>query len=487
MTNVQDMEYILFPIQFLIQQLAYFKTIKTFVFGPATAQQKYNAENNTVMHCQRIKGGPSFLSRIAATIKQCIEIIFPAAHAPFLPPEPSTSSSSSHVQGPIPDLPEISVSKERPLPKIPEEVCRLIISSTMDTSPKKFALWRDNKHYGGGEHLHYAQTILPMKLVKALNASGAYPEDIRPTEKTECCCDVQFWQKRQQVRVSLDEQWSNQTFFFDWQDALLSGSSAALFDGMNGELKALMGAKKEQGYALHLLAAVKCRIPKPGNFIVDRRHDSSVFYRANAGELYTTTLHPDSDNYIISGKSSSGDGFVGRGMLGTSPCIFTIPEMFQKILYLGSTLYLGPTYLGLLSDGRLATIHYDFQDAIHVEIKRVLRNDSTNNEDTFIDMAVDNTRITSRGFRPYLGFLNTSGEVFESNVLEFGRPTLLLRSDIKIENIGLKGQKKYRPPRIWYDDCQIGLVDYKKKHSLQIVPAQCDVLCLCKKLKGESL
>ena len=91
------------------------------------------------------------------------------------------------------------------------------------------------------------------------------------------------------------------------------------------------------------------------------------------------------------------------------------PELFTKTLCLEKD-----TYLGITESGNLYSLWLDDNNVIQCAEQKFSACSKK-----FKDISVDNTRCTTRGFKPHVAFLTKAGEIYITHLDAFMQPTLL--------------------------------------------------------------
>jgi hypothetical protein len=368
---------------------------------------------------------------------------------------------------------------------IPSEILEKIVKIVYGNYSVKHYTLKNDCYLSG---LYYAETILPMNLVKE---SGRYSADLdQPMEDEICYLDTHFLRGGNHLCLYVGTMWVHEI----WRYTSLLEYTRVFFDGIGAFSDILMGKNnnEQQGYELAWFKLSSWEPPKEGDFIRHvHRGTLSPFYTSHKGTLNTLTLYPHDDTYIITGKNQS-KGFIGHGILGKPPHIIEIHELFEKVLHVTKS-----TCLGLLQGGRLASIHFNLTGSVEIAPKRVLVKEGSTKEDFFVDLAIDRNCLRYAGTggvrAPLVALLNKHGEVFEVDLLHVGRPTLFLHSTIETRATLFQHSKtamqenKRKPSRILYDKGNIGLMFYQEDcgfyDDLEIYPSMSGTACFTKMFK----
>jgi hypothetical protein len=208
------------------------------------------------------------------------------------------------------------------------------------------------------------------------------------------------------------------------QNSLYGTSFLDFFDGINEKGIGIIG-RYEFGkyfylYCLDIYAknAGKSNVPNLSHLFT-RKHLIKPLYSYKAG-ITSLMLHPEKNTIAFS---------TTRAEKIELPHCFTIADIRENCLEnikaidlpnlvnIKKTIYLGKqTYLALTHYYRLVILWQELDGTINYRMQK--------HASAFIDIAVDNTTQTEKGFKPYVLCLNNKYELFVTDLLAFSQPVL---------------------------------------------------------------
>jgi hypothetical protein len=189
----------------------------------------------------------------------------------------------------------------------------------------------------------------------------------------------------------------------------------SFFDGINEHGKALF-ALTDTSHALFMFTRSK----EKNSNIVQRQKKLTPFCEGQ-GRIYSIMLHPTCNKIMYTVSQNN------RG--SENPCSVLLMDMDAQDkkatalttdlkFLIKKTVDLGcDTYLGLAGEGGL-TVIWEGKNQLEYAVQK--------HQTKFKDIAVDNSRKTEKGFKPYVACLAESGELFVAHMLAFEKPTLFL-------------------------------------------------------------
>jgi hypothetical protein len=316
--------------------------------------------------------------------------------------------------------------------RIPNEVKKIIIASAFDISQTQYEM-RVNQ---SDESLLIPYTLRPINPVIETQVGQLEPHSIIAKPGDRILLDSQLWFDKNSFysyKLRLDQD------TLDIDDRFTCSSSSnekmAFFDGINIHKKALF-AKGSIGEPERLFVEGSTSgrydifLLKQSEGLTGTIYHEEPLESLCEGEgtLCSVMLHPERNIILFSVDythikiflkipySVSIVEFDESGKQKKQFMTYT-NTLFKKIIYIGCN-----TYVGLTSNNMLATLWPNHNNQIVYKEQK--------HQSRFIDIAVDESRKTAKGFRPYIACLSTEGNLFVSNIFAFDKPTLFLTKKI---------------------------------------------------------
>ena len=249
--------------------------------------------------------------------------------------------------------------------------------------------------------------------------------------------------------------------------------------------RGICGIQTTKGYALF---SIVCPQKRKEQSFIDHGY-KEPFYVDTKNWLYSITLHPESGIFACTGEQREGQlpYFIIRGILpeiteekhNALIEMWEVAELFKKIIPITER-----TYVGLMQDGRIASIacvpgNQAQRSFLEVAIKSVTYQKMCCDgkrivqevwEDLFDDIAGNMTYTTATGSRPRFAFLNKEGLIFATD-FRYGKKPILFRvgqAEKEREEYGL-------PWHFFYDNDTIGLEYSQPRRILFTWPVNLDI------------
>lgn len=283
------------------------------------------------------------------------------------------------------------------------------------------------KNNNDTEKMYIPSTCIPTKLAKRKDTLTLLEQTLT-NNRTYYFFDIQLAAKKENNVCKL----SLYNYAIDTKNiAFVNGTPQIhFFDGTNENGIAIIAkndlrSDMKKFFCLYLLNALYHRQSKSDR--TSRHHVEMPLYIGDglAEESITSLMLHHEKNTIVFSTTKAKNA----PLFQTLPHRLTIANIYQhclmdsisvdlpylinmqKIIYLGKRTYLGLTYdhkLYIFWQENDGTIKYCKQK--HVS--------------DFIDIAVDNTVKTKRGFKPHIACINSNYELFVGDLLSFAQPTL---------------------------------------------------------------
>jgi hypothetical protein len=148
------------------------------------------------------------------------------------------------------------------------------------------------------------------------------------------------------------------------------------------------------------------------------------------GTITTAILHPEDNTVVYAGLFENVLPYIAIESafvdLQREFIWKASPFSLKKIVYLGKETYLA------LNDNKEIVVFWQKNNTIYIEVKKIFKFDLLE-EDSFKDIAVDQTSVTATGFMPHTAFLNTTGQIFWCDLKSPGRITLYFIAQINAD------------------------------------------------------
>lgn len=318
----------------------------------------------------------------------------------------------------------ILLGSQNPFEKIPTELKKCILSFCMPTDGLKYKISQPIKK--NSEFL-IPNSIRPINLLPIKDSYFEimiYDFNIEKKQKNsyllnEQCILKKFLQEKENLlKLSKNKEKIIKTFCLPY---FKDSEYHFAFDGFSNNHMAIFAAIKQHISSIYYLSIENSHIPNdlkikkpfleiPGyiHFIALNKEGYTFSYSSiehtNTDSSYETPLYHWTIVNIQDNRTVKSIG------------IHT-PFVLKKTIYLGQE-----TYLGLTEKGHLVVLWQQHDGSIKYAKQK--------HHSTFLDIAVDNTVQTARGFNPHIAFLNDKKEIFISNLLWFTQPTLFFLAQI---------------------------------------------------------